>query len=106
MKARHVIHTVGPVWQGGGGGEPELLASCYRESVRVAEELGLASLAFPSISTGIFGYPVELAAPVALRAVFDALKSAKHVRDVRFVLFDETTMQEYEQAAQVLSSQK
>jgi O-acetyl-ADP-ribose deacetylase len=99
MRARYVIHTVGPVWQGGDRGEPELLASCYRESVRVADELGLSSVAFPSVSTGIFGYPVELAAPVALSAVSEALKSAAHVRDVRFVLFDEGTMRAYERAA-------
>lgn len=99
MKARHVIHTVGPVWQGGAGGEPELLASCYRESVRVADELGLKSIAFPSISTGIFGYPVEHAAPVALSAVAEALEAAKNVRDVRFVLFDPATFQAYCRAA-------
>ncbi len=103
LKARYVIHTVGPVWQGGGSGEPELLASCYRESVRVADELGLSSVAFPSVSTGIFGYPVDLAAPVALQAVLDALKSARNVRDVRFVLFDARTMKAYEQAGQSLN---
>lgn len=104
MKARYVIHTVGPVWQGGDREEPELLASCYREAVRVADELGLSSIAFPSISTGIFGYPVELAAPVALRAVTEALKSASHVRDVRFVLFDGATMSAYESAAGALKA--
>jgi len=99
MQARWVIHTVGPVWQGGNGGEAEQLASCYRESIRVADELKLESIAFPSISTGIFGYPVDLAAPLALRAVAEALPSAKQVRDVRFVLFDAATMKAYETAA-------
>ena len=65
LPAKHVIHTVGPVWHGGLRGEPELLASCYRRSLQIAADRGLASIAFPSISTGIFGYPIELAARVA-----------------------------------------
>ena len=68
MKARYVIHTVGPVWHGGRSGEAKKLASCYRESIRVADELNLRSIAFPSISTGIFGYPVEKAARVEIEA--------------------------------------
>jgi O-acetyl-ADP-ribose deacetylase (regulator of RNase III) len=99
MKTRHVIHTVGPVWHGGRSGEPEKLASCYRESIRVADELKLHSIAFPSISTGIFGYPVELAAPVALEAVAQALRNTRHVTEVRFVLFDKTTFDAYSDAA-------
>jgi O-acetyl-ADP-ribose deacetylase len=99
MHARHVIHTVGPVWHGGRTGEPDKLASCYRESIRVADELKLTSIAFPSISTGIFGYPVELAAPVALQAVTEALSRSKYVAEVRFVLFDDATRHAYEQAA-------
>ncbi len=102
LKARHVIHTVGPVWHGGKSGEPEKLASCYRESIWVADELKLASIAFPSISTGIFGYPVELAAPVALRAVAATLQSSKHVTEVRFVLFDTATAHAYEEAAETV----
>ena len=100
MKTRYVIHTVGPVWHGGRSGEPENLASCYRESIRVADDLKLKSIAFPSISTGIFGYPVELAAPVALQAVTEALMASKHVSDVRFVLFDQPTFNAYSEAAQ------
>jgi O-acetyl-ADP-ribose deacetylase len=100
MKARHVIHTVGPVWQGGERGEPEKLASCYRESIRVADKLKLKSIAFPSISTGIFGYPVALAAPVALQAVAEALPSSQNVREVRFVLFGASTMRVFQQAAE------
>jgi O-acetyl-ADP-ribose deacetylase (regulator of RNase III) len=103
MKARYVIHTVGPVWHGGRGGEPEKLAGSYRESIRVADELKLKSIAFPSISTGIFGYPVELAAPVALEAVVDALSTASNLRDVRFVLFDQPTFDAYCAAAQSTS---
>ncbi len=98
MKARHVIHTVGPVWHGGNNGEPDKLASCYRESIRIADELELNSIAFPSISTGIFGYPVELAAPVALEAVAAALRTANHIAEVRFVLFDRATFDGYAQA--------
>lgn len=103
MKARHVIHTVGPVWHGGHSGEPDKLESCYRESIRVADELKLTSVAFPSISTGIFGYPVELAAPVALRAVAEALQSSNHVSEVRFVLFDQQTFEAYCAAARPTS---
>ena len=99
MKARYVIHTVGPVWYGGRSGEAEKLASCYRESIRIADELKLKSIAFPSISTGIFGYPVELAAPVALAAVAEGVQSSRHVTEARFVLFDETTFDAYSRAA-------
>lgn len=99
LKARCVIHTVGPVWHGGRSGEAEKLASSYRESIRVADELKLKSIAFPSISTGIFGYPVELAAPGALEAVAEAVQASQHVTDVRFVLFDQTTFDAYSRAA-------
>lgn len=104
MKARYVIHTVGPVWHGGRSGEAEKLASSYRESIRVADELKLKSIAFPSISTGIFGYPVELAAPVALEAVAEAVPSSEHVTEVRFVLFDQATFDVYSQAGRAIST--
>ena len=96
LPAKYVIHTVGPVWQGGARGEADLLASAYRSSFTVAEELGVTSLAFPSISTGAYGYPVELAAPVAIAAVREALARASSVRLVRFVLFDEATLAAYQ----------
>lgn len=87
LRARHVIHTVGPVWRGGGDGEAERLASCYAESVRVAAEAGLATLAFPAISTGVYGYPWEPAAEVSLSALAAALARHPSVERARLVLF-------------------
>jgi O-acetyl-ADP-ribose deacetylase (regulator of RNase III) len=98
LPARRVIHTVGPVWAGGRSGEPDTLASCYRSSLALAEEEGLESVAFPSISTGAFGYPIEEAAPVALRAIADGLRTARHVRLVRCVLFSEGDLDAYGRA--------
>ena len=91
LPARFVIHTVGPVWRGGGAGEAELLASCHRRSIETAAALGCRSVSFPAISTGIYGYPAELAAPVALGAAAAALEEHPEVELVRFVLFDEHT---------------
>lgn len=88
LPAEHVIHTVGPVWQGGGHGEPELLASCYRESMRLAEHHGIDSLAFPAISCGVYGYPIEAAAEVAVREVSEALAASDVVERVLLVGFD------------------
>jgi O-acetyl-ADP-ribose deacetylase (regulator of RNase III) len=87
LPARHVIHTVGPVWRGGSSGEPELLASAHRRSVEVADGLGCVSVAFPAISTGIYGYPIECAAEVALSAAHAAAEASANVRDLMFVLF-------------------
>src|SRR5438034_550856 len=84
LPARWVIHTVGPVWRGGEAGEPELLASCHRRALDVARELGARTVAFPAISTGIYGYPLERAAPVAVGAV-----RGHDLELVRFVLFDD-----------------
>lgn len=103
LQARFVIHTVGPVWQGGRSGEPGALASCYRESMALADAMDLASIAFPSISTGIFGYPVVKAAPVAVNAIQEALRAAGSVRLVKFVLFDEATLHAYETAGRQVS---
>jgi len=99
LAARYVIHTVGPFWSGGDCGEAEALASCHRESIRVADELKLASLAFPAISTGAYRYPVEQAAQVAIASTVAALEKAEHVREVRFVLFDSQTFEHYANAA-------
>jgi O-acetyl-ADP-ribose deacetylase len=102
MKAKHVIHTVGPVWRGGGSGEAELLASAYRESLKLAAEKGLAGVSFPSISTGAYGYPVEEAAVVALKTVKDFLSVEISVKEVVFVLFDDRTYGTYTEVAKGL----
>ena len=87
LPARFVIHTVGPVWHGGSKGEPELLASCYRNSLQLANEKDLHSIAFPGISTGVYGYPVELAASVAVEAVRTSLPRLTSIREVIFCCF-------------------
>jgi O-acetyl-ADP-ribose deacetylase (regulator of RNase III) len=87
LPARHVIHTVGPVWQGGDRGEPDLLRSCHRRSLEVAAGLRCRTVAFPAISTGVYGYPVELAAPLAIAAVREGLAEHDGIERVRFVLF-------------------
>ena len=102
LAAKYVIHTVGPIYQEGNSNQAETLASCHREAVRLADEKGLASVSFPAISTGAFGYPVHDAAPIALSAVAAALRSAKHVKTCRFVLFDVSTMRAFERAAENL----
>ena len=102
LSARYVIHTVGPVWYGGDADEPQTLASCYRESLRLANELNCASISFPSISTGAFGYPVHDAAQVALHAVAETLQQSQSVTLVRFVLFDSRTHNAYKLSAENL----
>ena len=96
LPVRHVIHTVGPIWDGGDRGEEELLASCHRRALEVAAELGCCSVAFPAISTGIYGYPVDLAAPVAVAAVRGAARPP--IELVRFVLFSDGHLAEFQQA--------
>jgi O-acetyl-ADP-ribose deacetylase (regulator of RNase III) len=88
LPCKQVIHTVGPVWHGGRQGEAELLASCYRKSLLLAEEAGLTSVAFPNISTGVYGYPKEKAAPVAVEAVRHTLAETPGIKRVIFVCFD------------------
>ncbi len=93
----HVIHTVGPVWYGGGNGEPELLASCYRNSLKVAIENDIRTIAFPSISTGVYGYPVDKAAKTAVAAVIKFLDENPGKIDlVEWVLFDDRTFEVYQ----------
>jgi len=95
MPTRHVIHTVGPVWHGGSKGESATLKNCYINSLKIADDNELHSVAFPSISTGAYRYPVDDAARIAVEAVKEHLASAAHVDEVRFVLFDETTYRVY-----------
>lgn len=99
LPAQFVIHTVGPVWNGGNRGEAEVLASCYRESMRVADELKLHAIAFPAISTGIFGYPIEQAAWVAIPTIIAALPPAQHLVFASIVLFDKPTLDVFAMAA-------
>jgi O-acetyl-ADP-ribose deacetylase (regulator of RNase III) len=101
LKARYVIHTVGPIWHGGRGNETELLRSAYYECLKLATENSLASISFPSISTGAYGYPVEEAAETAIGAVVSFLKEqATSLEDVVFALFDSRTYQSYCSALQ------
>jgi O-acetyl-ADP-ribose deacetylase (regulator of RNase III) len=102
LKARYVIHTVGPVYQDGLHGEPQLLASCYRESLKLASDKGIETVAFPSISTGAYGYPVKEAAGIALKTVKDYLAQHPEIRRVRFVLFGQAAYAAYEEALKEL----
>lgn len=103
LPARFVIHTVGPVWHGGDKNEPQILESCYCHCMEEAERLHCASVSFPAISTGAFGYPVHLAAPVALRAIAALLSKPRSVMLVRFVLFDQRALRTYSSAARELA---
>ncbi|SSW64623.1 O-acetyl-ADP-ribose deacetylase [Achromobacter agilis] len=96
LPARYVIHTVGPVWRGGDRGEPELLSSCYRRCMELAEENAVASIAFPGVSTGVYGYPVELAAEVAVRSVRESLSRDSPVQEVVFCCFSAEDLALYE----------
>ncbi|HSN03729.1 MAG TPA: O-acetyl-ADP-ribose deacetylase [Nitrospira sp.] len=96
LPARYVIHTVGPVWRGGQQGEAELLASCYRRSIEVAAANGIASIAFPGISSGIYGYPVEEAASIAVATVRQSLREFPAVREVIFCCFSPGDLAVYE----------
>lgn len=100
LPARHVVHTVGPVWQGGGRGEAAQLGSCYRRSLEVAAGAGLASVAFPCISTGVYGYPVEPAARVALRAVRETLPALPGIRRVIFCCHSAADLELYRRLLQ------
>ena len=98
LRARWIIHCVGPVWRGGGAGEAELLASTYRAAIRLAADHALASIAFPAISTGIYGYPLAAATEIAVRTVREAVRAAPSLAEVIFACFDERTLAEYRKA--------
>jgi O-acetyl-ADP-ribose deacetylase (regulator of RNase III) len=103
LKARYVIHTVGPIYRDGRHGEPELLASAYRESLKAASARGIKSLAFPSLSTGVYGYPIPDAARVALTSVKAYLAAHPEIELVRFVLFGRPTFEAFVDALQEIS---
>lgn len=98
LKARYVIHAVGPVYRGGGRGEDALLAGAYAASLRLATDHELESVSFPSISTGAYGYPIEEASRIALKTVIDYLRSVKGIELVRFVLFSDDDLEAYQAA--------
>jgi len=96
LPARHVIHTVGPVWHGGGRGEPELLAWCYRSSLALAREHGVKTIAFPAISCGVYGYPLDAAVAIAVRECAGFLASVPAFERITFACFDGAALQAYE----------
>lgn len=100
LKAKHVIHTVGPIWRGGNHGEPELLAEAYRNSLMLAVSMGLKTIAFPSISTGAYGYPIEKACRIAQATVKNFLGKEDKLDKVVFVLFSEHDLETYKEAAE------
>lgn len=98
LPARHVIHTVGPVWRGGGDNEPELLASCYRKSLELAEGLGASTIAFPAISCGVYGYPPKQAARIAIAQVSKGLQQSDTLRRVSLCCFGDAVLRVYSKA--------
>ena len=96
LPARFVIHTVGPVWRGGENGEPELLASCYHNSMAIAVKNKMKSIAFPSISTGVYGYPITLAAGVAVKTIRNAIGQPSNIEEVLFCCFSQKDLEVYE----------
>lgn len=104
LNARYVIHTVGPIYRDGRSEEAELLASAYRNSLKIANEKGIKSISFPSISTGAYGYPINEAARIALQTVIDFIKTHKTPALVRFVIFSDRDMKVYEEALKAYES--
>jgi O-acetyl-ADP-ribose deacetylase (regulator of RNase III) len=106
LAAKYVIHTVGPIWNGGQHSEAKILASCHEESIRQADELRLQTIAFPAISTGVYGYPIDQAAEVAIASAARALERATHLREVKFVLYDAAALQHFCGVARVYAGSK
>ena len=104
LPARYVIHTVGPIWQGGAKGEPELLRSCYRNACRIAHQQGLTSIAFPAIGTGVYGYPLQQACRIALEEVQSALTDYPELKKVILVAFSAEARQSYRQQLEEIFS--
>lgn len=102
LPAKFVIHTVGPIWRGGNHNEDELLAACYRNSLQLASENGIRTIAFPSISTGAYGFPVERAAGIAMREIYRFLNEHSDIERVLMVCFDKKTMEAYVEASLAL----
>lgn len=102
LEAKYIFHAVGPVWHGGQSGEPELLASCYREAMSLAADLNVTSIAFPAISCGVYGYPVELAVPVAIGEVRAALEKNPAIQRVIFCCFDQEMAEAYRRYVDLL----
>lgn len=103
LNANHVVHTVGPIWQGGNSNEEQLLHNAYTNSLQIASDHGDKTIAFPSISTGAYGFPIDKAAPIALKAVRDFALENDHFQEVRFVLFSSRDLQVYENALNALN---
>ncbi len=102
LRAKKVIHTVGPVWSGGNNGEPEMLERAYKNCLALALKMGIKTISFPSISTGAYGYPVEKASMVALQAVVDFLRVNSGIEEVRFVLHSQHDLRVYEEAVNII----
>jgi len=106
LEARYVIHTVGPIWQGGNRDEERLLSRCYQQSLQKAIETGVKTLSFPSISTGAYGYPLDLAAPLALKTIATYLETHSGIEKVQMVLFDSLTFSAYQSALKNLMKER
>lgn len=106
LLAKHVIHTVGPVYKEGSQNEKSLLAACYKNALALAEEYQLKTIAFPAISTGVYGYPLDEATEIAIRTVEEKLPDLKHVKEIIFVTFDEPTFLVYEKTLQTILENK